>query len=92
MDSDTDLPLPRAAYLNYYIPILEGKLLHLQGKPDQSLKVLMQSLVHAPDGVTADLAEVYYFIGQNYRVLGDKINAAVFFDKTWISIACQLAA
>lgn len=78
---EEELPEERKIYLDYYVPVLEGILLHRKGEHERSLTSLFKSMANSPSGVRADLAEIYFYIGENYSRMGDEVNTKNFYLK-----------
>lgn len=71
----------RSLYAGYYLPRLEGILLHRLGDIANSQKALFDSISEAPSGAHADLAETYLYVGRNYAKLGEPANAVGFLER-----------
>ncbi len=71
----------RSLYAGYYLPRLEGILLHRMGDLANSQKALFDSISGAPSGAHADLAETYLYVGRNYSKLGEPANAIGFLER-----------
>ncbi|MFC2074681.1 tetratricopeptide repeat protein [Bdellovibrionota bacterium] len=65
--------------LDFYIPMLEGMILHLENDYYNSLLKLTDAVEHSPPGVKSDLAKIYYFLGKNYVKLQNPNPAKRFF-------------
>lgn len=79
--SQEQLGPERALYASYYLPRLEGILLHRTGDISNSQKALFDSIAGAPSGVRVDLAETYLYVGRNYGRLGETANAVGFLER-----------
>lgn len=71
----------RSLYANYYLPRLEGILLHRIGDLPNSQKALFDSISGAPSGARTDLSETYLYVGRNYGKLGEAANAVGFLER-----------
>jgi tetratricopeptide (TPR) repeat protein len=76
-----DLPQDRKVYSFFFLPALEGILQYRKGESQASLDTLLTVLNQAPSGIKADLAEIYYYIGQNYLHLSTIGEAKTFLSK-----------
>jgi tetratricopeptide (TPR) repeat protein len=79
--SQEQLGPERSLYAGYYLPRLEGILLHRLGDLVNSQRALFDSISGAPSGAHADLAETYLYVGRNYAKLGESPNAAGFLER-----------
>ncbi len=79
--SQEQLGPERTLYAGYYLPRLEGILLHRLGDLANSQKALFDSISSAPSGAHADLAETYLYVGRNYAKLGEATNAVGFLER-----------
>ncbi|MBI4404940.1 MAG: tetratricopeptide repeat protein [Deltaproteobacteria bacterium] len=80
--AEEDILLGKKLYTDFYVLMLEGILHYRNKKAEQSIRTLLEALNNCPSGARADLAELYYYIGQNYWMLGETANARIFFDKS----------
>ncbi len=77
-----ELPNDKKLYAQYYLPLLDGIYLYRKGAAAESLNILSGAIVHLPDGVKADLSEIYYYLGQDHFALGRKEQAKSFLEKS----------
>lgn len=71
----------RKAFIDYYLPLVEGILLHREGKALASMESLYRSLANLPSGSRADMAEIYFYLGKARSQLGDREGAKAFLEK-----------
>lgn len=79
--TDEDVLQERQLYLAFYLPLQEGIYLYRSEKPREALRPLFNALVGVPHGIRADLAELYFFIGESYRALKEEPFARAFYKK-----------
>lgn len=78
---EEEIPHDKKLYLDFYLTVLDGILLFRKKEHKNSLQLLMNTLPAAPSGAKADLAEIYFYIGQNFLANGEDGLAKSFFQK-----------
>ncbi|OGQ17526.1 MAG: hypothetical protein A3B70_02795 [Deltaproteobacteria bacterium RIFCSPHIGHO2_02_FULL_40_11] len=77
----SDHPEKKELWVNFYIPHLEGMLYHQQKRYQDSILAFSSAMEYAPTGIKLDLAEIYFYLGQNYIALNENPKAIEFFKK-----------
>lgn len=80
--TEEDVIAERHLYLAFYLPLQEGIYLYRSGEPREALRPLFNALVGVPHGIRADLAELYFFIGESYRALKEEGLSRSFYQKS----------
>ncbi|OGP03982.1 MAG: hypothetical protein A2Z91_06975 [Deltaproteobacteria bacterium GWA2_38_16] len=78
---DSDKPEEKQIWLDFYLPHLKGMFLYKEEKFEDSILTLTSALEKSPSGIHVDLAEVYYYLGKNYKALKNDAKAQEFFKK-----------
>jgi len=77
-----EFPEEQGVLLRFHFPLLEGILAYRTGNPAGSVAKLLHALADAPQGSSADLAELYYYMGLSHAALENAGTAQMLFEKS----------
>jgi hypothetical protein len=82
IDETEEFPEERGVLLKFHFPLLEGILAYRKGDPNTSINKLLSALAEAPQGATADLAELYYYMAASQAALDNTGTAKMLYEKS----------
>jgi tetratricopeptide (TPR) repeat protein len=79
--TDSELALERELYMGFYLPALEGQWNLQRESPSTAVAPLLLALKNSPSGAKADIAEIYFHLGQALSDLKQPETSKDFFAK-----------